>query len=631
MSSNAPFAATPSPTRELAQAALSESASRVRKLSGVVATLSALVTISNVGQGLPKSAIATLVMTLLALALFVVARLRGGRYAPIAAHVLAGTSLVTTMATGVLEVPTRSTSFFYAPFIVLCVANMAGTRATLIWSIISVVGIMFSHGLELVLGLGSTNVAQVLSHGVEVSAMVAFAALIAFSARRIADRQIADALERERTIQRQAEDLGRAMTAADLATRRAIETAHALEATNATLERTNAAQARASHAKNLFLANMSHEIRTPMNGVLGVVELLASTPLSAEQSELVHTIRASGQTLLTVINDVLDFSKMEAGKMSLHVAELHLHPTVEQAVRPFEELARAKGVPLTLTLDPALPTTVRGDEVRLRQILSNIVSNALKFTERGSITVRVTVVPGAAGDRVPVRFECTDTGVGISPDVQQRLFRPFEQGDASAARRSGGTGLGLAISKQLVELMGGTIDVESVVGVGSTFRVQIPLERVERAELATEEHPRSDELAGRFTGRRVLLVEDNAVNQMIALKFLAKLGATTHTATNGVEALELISRSDPFDAILMDCQMPVMDGYAATARLREDEAPRGRRTPVIALTANALEGDADRCLQAGMDAHLGKPYGLLQLADVLTRCMPDQSLTRSSR
>ncbi len=371
-------------------------------------------------------------------------------------------------------------------------------------------------------------------------------------------------------------------------------------------------------AKAQFLANMSHEIRTPMNGVLGALDLLGHSELTPEQRRLLDTATSSSEALLTVLNEVLDFSKIEAGRLELVDEPLALRPVLTSVVDLLSPMAQRKGLALTAEFDPSLPARVRGDAGRIRQVLLNLIGNALKFTDRGRVIVRARRAPGDSGARPVLRLEVEDTGIGISPEAMSRLFTPFFQADQSNHRRFGGTGLGLVISKRLAEAMGGELSVESASGRGSTFRMSLPLEALADAPAATAVAVPRVPLAG-----QVLLVEDNLVNRMLAVAMLNNLGIEVTEAENGQAALERMQGSR-FDLVLMDCQMPVMDGFEATREIRARErAALAPRIPIIAVTANAMSGDAERCLQAGMDSYLAKPYTLETLRGALAPWLGD--------
>lgn len=390
------------------------------------------------------------------------------------------------------------------------------------------------------------------------------------------------------------------------------------------LRRAKEAAEESARAKSIFLATMSHELRTPMNGVLGCTQLLKDSSLTDQQRELIETMHRSAEALLTLVNDILDFSKIEAGKMSLEVANVNLRALVSDVTTLTEGLAAQKGLTISLKIDADVPEEFRGDPIRLRQILFNLVGNAIKFTKQGGVTIAISSLTRDArdeSDAVVLQWSVQDTGIGLTPEQQANLFKAYAQADASTARRFGGTGLGLMICRQLVELMGGTITVNSVSGQGSTFTYTTILLPAIHREATVSPSGTGHRGAGEQVGSlRVLVADDNEINQVVACKFLQKLGCQVEVARTGREALEAITRT-AYDVVLMDCEMPEMDGYEATREIRLREEGTLSHLPIMALTGHVSDEEAQKCRQAGMDAVMTKPLTLPALRASLQALM----------
>jgi PAS domain S-box-containing protein len=390
----------------------------------------------------------------------------------------------------------------------------------------------------------------------------------------------------------------------------------------------------ANRAKSSFLAAMSHEIRTPMNGVLGMLELLGLTRLDAEQRANVEVIRESGRSLLRIINDILDFSKVEAGMLELNPEPTSIADIVRGVAESYSGAASGKNLLLSGEVDPHISPAVMVDPLRLRQILNNFVSNALKFTAAGSVTIAAGLVERKDGVDT-VRFSVADTGIGISAENQKKLFQPFMQAESDTTRRFGGTGLGLVICRRIADLMGGTIEMESEVGLGTTMSLVVPLTHADPAQIAragetamvntatlTQRRHAPEVAAAEAEGTLVLVADDHPTNRMLLKRQLNLLGYAAETVDDGKQGLDAW-RSGRFGLVITDCHMPEMDGYELTRSIREAEGGNGGvRTPILACTANVLEGEADACIAAGMDGYLAKPVELGALLRALDRWLP---------
>ncbi len=520
------------------------------------------------------------------------------RRIPLGAHLNLAASAVGLTAAAILSGQTASMAVWWLACAPLVAAYQLGSRAAVVWALIASVLVACVHASE--------AVARVEPEFVPVGgelllgrvALVAVVLAFAIAARRIMDAHVARVEAHEMQVEKYAE---------------------VLKAKTLELEQARDAALAAARAKSEFLANMSHEIRTPLNGVLGLLPLMDDPDV--DRAEIIHTMRSSGSALLTIVDDILELSKMEAGQVHVKSVHFDVRDCVADVTRLLKPAAVNKGLDLHVDLDENLPRSVEADAIRLKQVLVNLVGNAIKFTSAGRVTVSAT------SQRDRLQFDISDTGIGIPAEARKKLFQPFTQLDASATRRHGGTGLGLSISRRLVALMGGTMSVTSKVGRGSTFHFAIPI--VEREEEAPRDEPLSaTRIKPSSTPLCVLVADDDPLNLRVATRLLSKLGHSPDVASNGQQVLAAIDKK-AYDIIFMDLHMPDIDGAETTRRIRGREVESGQPF-VVALTASVLDEQRDLCRAAGMNDFVTKPVQLETLAAVLDDAQKRKREARSA-